>query len=194
MRVRARSSGYPPPVASGRTHETVNIVALGALGALYAWGRNEGYGAAIDAVAPPSTRAAFTLAFLVGTFFVTPDMDLAEKNVRAKSNWGLLGLLWVPYGLMFKHRGLSHSWLLGPLTRLAYLVLLGLGALYLLSALGPTFGYSFSVEARVFGNWQPIALGALAGYYLSQWLHLAADGHAPWKGWFRGGRRTGRGR
>ncbi len=173
-------------MASGRTHETVNLVVLGGVGALYAVGRSQGYAAEIDAWLPPPTRLAFTIAFLVGTFFVTPDLDRADRSVRAKSNWGILGLLWIPHGWMFKHRGLSHSWILGPATRLLYLAFLAIGALYLLAALGPTFGYSFSVEARLFGNWRAIALGALVGYYASQWLHLTVDGHMPWSGRRRG--------
>lgn len=164
-------------MASGRTHETLNLVALGGLAAAYAYGRAQGHGPAIDSLFPPETRAAFTLAYLLGTFLVTPDLDLAESSVRAKSHWGLMGLLWVPYGLVFKHRGLSHSWLFGPLTRLAYMVLMAIALAYLLSALGPTFGYSFNVEAKLEDNWRELGAGALVGYYLSQWMHLLADGH-----------------
>lgn len=180
-------------MASGRTHETVNLVALGAIAVGYGYGVVQGHAADLDLIAPPPFRLAFVLSYLVGTFLVTPDLDLAENRVRAKSNWGLLGLLWVPYGALFKHRGLSHSWLVGPLTRLAYLALLGLATSYLLSLVGPYLGYTFSFETRVAGEWRELALGALFGYYLSQWLHLVADGVWPDHGRKRGSRKRRRG-
>lgn len=166
-------------MANGRTHETINLVALGTIAAGYAYGLSQGLGPDLDLVAPPPLRLSFVISFLVGTFLVTPDLDLAENRVRAKSNWGLLGLLWIPYGSLFKHRGLSHSWFVGPLTRLAYLALLGLTLSYLLSVAGPAFGYTFSFETHLIDGWRELALGALAGYYLSQWLHLIADGVWP---------------
>lgn len=179
-------------MASGRTHETINLVALGAIAAGYAFGVSRGLGPDIDLLAPPPTRFAFLLSFLIGTFLVTPDLDLAENRVRAKNNWGLLGLLWVPYGSLFRHRGLSHSWFVGPLTRLAYMLLLLLALSGLLSLIGPAFGYRFGFEATLVGNWQDMAFGALSGYYLSQWLHLIADGVWPDHGLRRARRRKRR--
>ena len=175
-------------MASGRTHETVNLVALGGLAAGYAWARSHGWGPAMDGVLPAQARLALLVAYLIGTFLVTPDLDLAENRVRAKTNWGLLGLLWVPYGLMFRHRGLSHSWIVGPATRLAYMALLAVAAGWLASALGPAFGYEFRFEARLERYGREIAIGALAGYYLSQWLHLLADGLGGGKGRRKRGR------
>ncbi len=162
-------------VASGRTHETVNVVALGVLAGAYAYARSQGYQEQIDAVLPGPSRLALLVSYLIGTFLVTPDLDLAENSVRAKSNWGLLGLLWVPYGALFKHRGLSHSWILGPATRLVYMAMLALALAWLADAAAPYLGYHFSVEVPL-GNWRELAFGALIGYYLSQWLHLVADG------------------
>lgn len=166
---------YDAGVAQGRTHETINLVALGGLAALYTYGRAQGIAPQLDATFPPPARFLFVLSFLIGTFLITPDLDLAENHVRAKSHWGLLGLLWVPYGMMFSHRGLSHTWFVGPLTRFVYLCALLVGFGYLASAFGPFVGYTFSVRVQLVENWRELALGALAGYYLSQWLHLLAD-------------------
>jgi uncharacterized metal-binding protein len=166
-------------VAAGRTHETINLVALGALAAGYVIGTANGVGAGLTSSLSPQMRFVFGLSYLIGTFLVTPDLDLAEGHVRAKSNWGLLGLLWVPYGLIFRHRGLSHSWLVGPLTRLLYMVVLALVTCSLISVLGPYLGYTFGIQTQLTQNWQDLAVGALAGYYLSQWLHLIADGLWP---------------
>lgn len=103
---------------SGRVHEAINLTALG-LGSL-------AYLALGGSPERPEALA-FALAYLAGTFLLSPDLDLAEKEVRSRRRWGLLGVLWRPYGWLFRHRGLSHTWVLGPLTRLGYLVgLLGL--------------------------------------------------------------------
>lgn len=163
-------------MASGRTHETINLVALGGLALGTAWLRSAGHGPALDAALPAQGRVAFAVAYLVGTFLVTPDLDLASRSVQAKSNWGVFGLLWVPYGWLFKHRGLSHSWLLGPATRLLYMALLGLALGWAARALAPAFGYELAVEARLERHGWWLALGAAAGYYGSQWMHLLVDG------------------
>ena len=113
----------------------------------------------------------FSLGFWAGTVLLSPDLDLAEQNVDAKRAWGILGKLWEPYGILFSHRGLSHTWIIGPLTRLIYLALLVLPVIVLLTLLLPGFlqlrGIPLTLE-----YWST----TLAGYYLSQWLHLIADG------------------
>ena len=164
---------------SGRTHESINLLVYGAAAALYAYARQAGLTAEFDTVLAPQTLKTFSLSYLVGTFLVTPDLDLAENRMQARNNWGLLGLLWVPYGALFSHRGLSHSWIIGPLTRLLYLAGLGLALSWAAAQVGPYFGYGFSFSAKLSQNWPELAIGALAGYYLSQWLHLIADGIRP---------------
>jgi uncharacterized metal-binding protein len=173
---------------SGRNHEIINLSSLAGLGGLYGLAR------ALGQLAPQSTPlsydllGAFTLSFLVGTFLVTPDLDLAENKVRPKDNWGLLRWLWIPYGKMFKHRGLSHTWLLGPLTRLLYIfawliILMGLAfAGIVASAMA---GLSYEIVIIPLENWLNLLLGATLGFYLSQWLHLIADGVKPDHGWRR---------
>ncbi len=53
---------------------------------------------------------------------LSPDLDLSENKwgCRAKHRWGLLSGYWVPYGKMFKHRGMSHWIAIGTGTRLLY--------------------------------------------------------------------------
>lgn len=168
---------------SGRAHETINLLAYAVAATGYAYARRQGLTTDFDTLFAPETLQAFSLSYLIGTFLVTPDLDLAENRMQARNNWGLLGLLWVPYGALFSHRGLSHSWLIGPLTRLVYLALLALAFSWGLAQVGPYLGYSFSVRAELNENWPELALGALAGYYLSQWLHLVADGIQPDHTW-----------
>lgn len=128
---------------------------------------------------PEPVALAFAGSYLLGTFLVTPDLDLAENRVRAKGRWGLMGLFWVPYGLMFSHRGLSHTWVAGPMTRVAYMGAVGLLLYWLARALLGYLGIRFELGT----HWQAPpgdilwALGL--GYYISQWLHLVADGVWP---------------
>lgn len=60
-------------------------------------------------------------AFTFATLFLSPDLDLNYSNPAR--NWGPLRILWWPYSLFFKHRGLSHSILFSSITRLSYLAL-----------------------------------------------------------------------
>lgn len=60
----------------------------------------------------------FLLSYFIGTVFLTPDMDIKSKPSRA------CGIYCTPYRLIFKHRGLSHNWLLGILTRIFYVLFL----------------------------------------------------------------------
>ncbi|PTA69334.1 metal-binding protein [Deinococcus arcticus] len=168
------------PVPSGRVHNLINIAAYSVLaaGALIAT-RQE------LVVLSPAQALQFTLAFAAGTFLLSPDLDLAEGRVDSKRHWGVLGVLWVPYGMLFSHRGWSHTWLVGPLTRLLYVALIAAlvwGALlYLVPGMTlPQWPQTFTLQAL----WPP-----LLGYYLSQWLHLMADGVRPDHGARRARRR-----
>jgi uncharacterized metal-binding protein len=131
----------------------------------------------------PSQVTAFGGAFWAGTLLLSPDLDLATQGVNSKKAWGMWGWIWYPYGMVFTHRGLSHSYLFGPLTRILYLaaILIPLG--YLLRPLILPTLHRFHLEHFQLepGFW--IAL--LLGYYLSQWLHLIADGIPINHGWRR---------
>ncbi|AFV77061.1 uncharacterized metal-binding protein [Thermus oshimai JL-2] len=155
---------------SGRVHEAINLTVLGALALL-------GLEMQGPAFWEDPRLLPFALGYLGGTFLLSPDLDLAEKGVRASRRWGVLGLLWRPYGWLFRHRGLSHTWVLGPLTRLGYLAFL-LALLYgLLQGVSLLLGASWTLALP---PWPEEALwAALFGYYLSQWLHLIADGIFP---------------
>jgi uncharacterized metal-binding protein len=135
----------------GRTHEQVNLLLGGSAFSLLAWQK----------ALPPELLLAGAAGFVAGTFLVTPDMDQAGKGgSRALKRWGPLALLWVPYGLVFRHRGLSHLWPLGALTRLLYLLLLA----------SPLLGLKL--------DWlsSPPALAFLAGFLLADFLHVLLDG------------------
>jgi len=159
-------------VPSGRVHEIINLSALGLASAGY-WAYQKELG-----VSEP-IAVAFVGSFLLGTFLVTPDLDLAEQNVRAKGRWGLLGLFWVPYGLMFSHRGLSHTWIVGPLTRILYMGAVGVAIYWLFRMVLGYLHINFDLQGRLQAPPQAMVWGLVLGYYISQWLHIAADGVWP---------------
>ena len=64
----------------------------------------------------------FSGAFIYTSLFMSPDMDLA-RTLKWYSLRGLLSLPFRSYSYIFKHRGLSHSLLLGSLTRIVWLSL-----------------------------------------------------------------------
>lgn len=168
-------------VPSGRVHNLINIAAYSVLaaGVLYATRQHL-------VVVTQAQTLNFTLGFAAGTFLLSPDLDLSEGQVDSKRHWGLLGFLWIPYGMLFSHRGLSHTWILGPLTRIAYVAVIVALIVGLLR--------SFAPDVPLPRIPQPISLKFLLpimlGYYLSQWLHLIADGVRPDHGMRRSARKV----
>lgn len=156
-------------VPSGRVHNLINLASLAVLGGAAWFARQAGL-ISFDA----AQALVFTGGYAAGTFWLSPDLDLAEGHVNSKRAWGVLGALWVPYGMLFSHRGLSHSWIVGPLTRLAYLGVLAALTWGLLRFLAPGLRW----PALPTMPWA-LAWPLLGGYYLSQWLHLIADGVRP---------------
>ena len=113
----------------------------------------------------------FVVAYLFGTFLLSPDLDLKVSDPM--KNWGILRLLWRPYSYAFKHRGLSHMPIVGTLTRLLYMVLVA----YVLFAVINVFfdlGWQMSFEdaKKIDRN---IVLWALAGLCLPDLFHILAD-------------------
>ena len=100
---------------------------------------------------------------LLGTLLLSPDLDM--WNTRPMKRWGPLKLLWAPYAWMHSHRGVSHSWLVGPGVRLLYL---GLPVALIWSF------WEFK-GADVWIAWTCV------GVYLANWLHLVQDGKRPWR-------------
>ncbi len=95
-------------MALGRTHDLVNLTALPLF--LY--------------FLPREFYVPFGVGYLVGTFFLSPDIDL--PNSKPSKRWSLLRCIWYPYQSFSKHRGLSHLPVIGSLLRLLYLVMVAL--------------------------------------------------------------------
>lgn len=161
---------------SGRVHNLINVAAYSALSAAALYATRQQL-----VVLTPLQTLSFSGAFMVGTFLMSPDLDLAEGQVDSKRRWGPLGFLWVPYGKMSSHRGLSHTWVLGPLLRLLYIGVIAALIWGVLLVLRP--GTTLPNLPALFP--QKILYPLLLGYYLSQWLHLIADGVRPDHGFQR---------
>lgn len=121
----------------------------------------------------PSERLllTFTLAFVYGTLFMSPDMDLANQ-VKLYSLKGILTLPFRSYALAFRHRGLSHSWLLGTLTRVLWLMIFITLLLYGIYSIYPS---SHALYA-FFHSYQGELTYAFAGLMIADWGHLLLDG------------------
>lgn len=100
---------------SGKTHLLLNTLLLPLAGGAVAFALG------------PEAALRFALGYAVTTVFLSPDLDLNEPNynqylVRRHVDW-LTPYFWYwkPYGRLFTHRGISHGYVLGTVTRWVYL-------------------------------------------------------------------------
>ncbi len=93
-------------MALGRAHDFVNLLALPAC--LY--------------FVPKDFYLPFVGGYLVGTFLLSPDLDLPHS--KPSKRWKKLRFIWKPYQALSRHRGTSHVPILGTFLRLTYLLLM----------------------------------------------------------------------
>lgn len=146
---------------AGKTHLRIELFLLPLWGALFSL--------FID----PSWQAGavFTGAYLFSSLLLSPDLDLRYN--RSRRHWGVFGCIWVPYTKIFKHRGISHSVLLGTLTRLGYL---GLLALLIAFAFGSLGVWTISPDSLTTSPIDPRFVAILcAGLWLPNIIHILTD-------------------
>lgn len=114
---------------------------------------------------PTESLLAFLGGFAFSMVFLTPDLDLVRS--RPTRRWGRLSILWWPYAKIFRHRGVSHHIVWGPLTRIAYLTVLAAAAAVGISAL---LGRPVS-----FGEPHANVWAILAGVYVPNVTHTVVD-------------------
>ena len=73
--------------------------------------------------------SAFIIAYLLGTFLITPDLDL---DSRIYKRWSVFKILWCPYKEVFKHRQTSHHIVFGPISLILYFATLIYIPIYIL--------------------------------------------------------------
>ena len=117
-----------------------------------------------------SQLALFAGAFTYSTLYMSPDVDLAYQ-IKFLSLRGLLTLPFRPYSWVFKHRGLSHTPIIGTLTRVIYLALIAFGILYFAYEFVPTKD-GFIAFITLYQT--PLIL-VLAGAAIADLCHLLLD-------------------
>jgi uncharacterized metal-binding protein len=145
---------------SGRTHLRIEGVLLAVwAAAAVVCARQEWLGA--------TEIAGFLVAYLFSMFLLSPDLDLAKSDSYRR--WGPLRWLWAPYAAAFRHRRVSHHPLFGPLTRIAYVVMMGLAALLVCVVVNRS-------EAPRLVLPIDLVLAILIGLYLPNLIHILVDG------------------
>ncbi len=143
----------------GKTHETINITVLAAIlaGIFYLTMCQE---AAIFSIYLDTyTVIVFSCSYLFATFFLSPDLDTKSRPYK---RWKMFRILWWPYRTIFKHRGVSHNIVLGPITILLNFLLI----LLLLTLLAGVELYNIPLK---------ILITATAGMVLSMEIHIISD-------------------
>lgn len=122
-------------------------------------------------ISPPSPLLiTFMATFFYSTFFMNPDLDLVHQ-IKLFSIRGILTLPFRMYSKIFTHRGISHSFFFGTLTRLLWL--LGIATLisYFVYRTLPsekTFFYYYD-------DYKYFIFYGLSGVVLADWCHLLLD-------------------
>ena len=95
-------------LAKGSTHDKFNLV----IGSVIA-------GIMVGTSFIWQITLSFIVGWLLATFVLTPDLDSGPKQRRS-----FISIILYPYSVMFKHRGVSHNFFLGTLTRVIYIYFL----------------------------------------------------------------------
>lgn len=119
---------------------------------------------------PLAFVGTFIVAFTYTTLFMNPDLDLANQ-IRLFSLRGLFSIPFRSYAACFRHRGLSHHFVLGSLTRIVWL----LGWLFIVFFLTYKALPSQKSLITMYTQYQPFILYGLAGVCFADWAHLLLD-------------------
>lgn len=119
---------------------------------------------------PASFLVTLAGAFCYSTYFMSPDLDLIHQ-IKLFSLRGFLTLPFRFYSKIFKHRGLSHSFIFGTATRVFWLGGLSLLLFYLIYQTIPSEKQFLSY----FNQHKLYVIYGLAGVILADWCHLVLD-------------------
>ncbi len=106
----------------------------------------------------------FLLFYFIGTILINPDLDI---NSSASNK---LGLITYPYRKIFHHRGISHHWFYGIITRIIYFLLIFLIIFIVFFGAKP-----LPEIVTILINYKLEILLATIGLFLSNLFHIAAD-------------------
>lgn len=116
----------------------------------------------------------FTLGFILGTFYIGPDLDIKS---RPYYRWKSLRFIWIPYQRAFSHRSFwTHSFLISDIIRVAYLLLVIFVPYSIFITLGNHDSKVFNETLVMFvGQHTYYPTSFLIGLTCSSSLHSAAD-------------------
>lgn len=119
---------------------------------------------------PLKYTLTFSASFLYATFFMNPDLDLAGQ-IKLRSIRGVLSIPFRLYAKIFKHRGLSHRFFWGTLSRLIWLVFFFLAI---------SFFIEFSFFNReellyLYKQYKPFLWFGFCGIIIADLSHLLLD-------------------
>ncbi len=106
----------------------------------------------------------FLLFYFIGTVYLTPDMDTKSEAQKR------CGLFCFPYRKFFRHRGISHNWIFGIVTRIIYVLMVL--CIPILIIYGREGIYSFIDALILYKNEMVIAS---SGMFLSNLFHIILD-------------------
>lgn len=66
----------------------------------------------------------FGAGYFLGTFFLSPDIDLSYSKPSQRLKF--LKIIWFPFWIFSKHRGITHKPFLGTFIKLFYLTFVGI--------------------------------------------------------------------
>jgi len=152
-------------MALGRTHDLINLMALP--GFFY--------------FLPKELYVPFGAGYLVGTFLLSPDIDL--PNSRPSKRWSFLRCLWAPYQSVSRHRGVSHLPVVGSLVRLVYLIAVVLFLYFVLLGVVSVLDRSFALFLASFNPFEFLndlfrsekSLYFVAGIVCADVVHILID-------------------
>lgn len=144
---------------SGKTHFRFNLMMLAVWAGLCALLLQNEY------VVLPSALI-FSGCYVFSMCLMSPDLDLARSD--AFRRWGFLRWVWFPYAWIFKHRQVSHHLVIGPFTRILYIIALAavLTGVYVAISGNPWPRVLLSAD---------VLLASFAGLYLPNLQHILAD-------------------
>jgi uncharacterized metal-binding protein len=107
----------------------------------------------------------FAIGFIIGTEFITPDLDGQSTPTQ---RWGFL---WIPYRILRKHRGVSHSYVMGFIERIVYLFIL----ISFLILLIKSEAYISTLQYIITPVILAILIVVLVGIAVANGLHIVFD-------------------
>ncbi len=134
------------------------------------------FGLALTVLSGPKTGIFGAFAFLIGGFWLSPDLDTPSLPQK---RWGIFKILWWPYQKLIPHRSIiSHGPIIGTTLRLLYIILWIGFISTLLSPFGITTPTaSFTILKVLIQNNAQTSIAIIIGIEASVWLHLIKDGY-----------------